>query len=417
MDLTHTAYLLQQYQTGSATDAEWEELAALLTNAANDETIKEALQQAMEQHIPGTAFQQRDYQALLQKITSIDQTPVQQPAVRRTTYISKWGWLAAAAVLLLLIGGTYIWFNTKPAPPVAVIAEKEILPGQQGAVLTLANGKTIVLDSLNNGTIAQQGQTAVVLTNGMIKYHEGAPASNGEAIAYNTLSTPRGRQYQLTLPDGTKVWLNAESAITYPVAFTGNNRQVRTSGEVYFEVATLRLRSGLKMPFLVDVAGKANIEVLGTHFNVNAYADEADIRTTLLEGSVKASAIPDKSGPAGNPQSAILKPGEQISISQTSPARPDGRSGGQLSHPIPVQTDEVMAWKNGLFVLQGANLEEVIRQLARWYDIDIRYESAVPAFQFEGKMDRGVKLPTVIKWFTDLGIPCHLENRTLVIGK
>ncbi len=401
MNLTHTAYLLQQYQTGRATDAEWEELAMLLTDAGNDEAIKEALQQAMEQHTTGVSFLDRDYQALLQKITSVDQAPAQrQLRVRSNLFLRKWGWVAAAAVLLLLVGGLYLRYNQPAVPPTVITAEKEILPGQQGAILTLANGRKIVLDTLNNGVIAQQDAKLIVLNNGVIKYDRETTLPDRETISYNTLSTPRGRQYQLTLPDGTNVWLNAESTITFPVAFTGNTRQVSITGEAYFEVTQDKTK-----PFIVDVAGKTSIEVLGTNFNVNAYKDEPAEKITLIEGSVK---VVNGQWSMANEKTAILKPGEQAELAEA-------HSPFTIHHSPDLE--QIMAWKNGLFVLQGANLEEVIRQLARWYDIDIRYESAVPSFQFEGKMDRGVKLPTVIKWFTDLGIPCHLEKRTLVIGK
>jgi len=404
MNLTHTAYLLQQYQTGKATDAEWEELAALLANAGNDETIKEALQQAMEQHTTGDAFLHRDYQALLQKITGIDQLPAQNnPPVRRTFYIRRWGWMAAAAVLLLTGGAVYLRFNKQQSvkQPVLATTQKEIVPGHQGAVLTLANGQTIVLDSLNNGVVAQQGATTITLKNGVINY-EGIATDNA-AIANNTLTTPRGRQYQLTLPDGTKVWLNTESSITYPVTFTGNNRSVSITGEAYFEVAKDKSK-----PFIVNVAGKNSVEVLGTHFNVNAYSDEKDIKTTLLEGAVRVSAI----GPYGYREhpAIVLKPGEQ-SIHHTSLTIHNSTL--TINHSPHIET--VLAWKNGLFVLQGANLEEVIRQLARWYDIDISYEGTVPEKAFDGTISRNSNLSEVLKVLERNQVHFRLDGKKLVV--
>jgi ferric-dicitrate binding protein FerR (iron transport regulator) len=196
----------------------------------------------------------------------------------------------------------------------------------------------------------------------------------------------------MKLADGSRIWLNAGSSITYPVAFMGKERKVSISGEVYFEVA-----HNAAMPFRVE-HGAMEVQVLGTHFNINAYDDEPDIKTTLLEGSVKVSSMV-------NGQWSMLKPGEQVSISHKS----------QLSQPIPVQTTEVMAWKNGLFSFTGADLKTVIRQLARWYNIQVKYEGELPTRKFSGEITRDLTLSQLMNGLQSLGIQFRLEGRTMIV--
>ena len=204
-------------------------------------------------------------------------------------------------------------------------------------MLTLADGRQIVLDSAGNGNIAQEGNMVVRSDGAQLVYEKngaGMQPGNTTTIAYNTLRTPRGRQFQLVLPESSKVWLNAASTIKYPVVFSSNERRVEITGEAYFEVTKNK-----EKPFIVDVNGKANVQVLGTHFNVNAYEDEEIIKTTLLEGSVKVNSA------IRNPQSAILKPGQQAILSQSS----------QTSQPIPVQTvdvQQVIAWKTACSIFR-----------------------------------------------------------------
>lgn len=305
---------------------------------------------------------------------------------------------AAAAIVLLLTGVGYFFLthsgNSKPAythqskQPLT----NDALPGTQGAVLTLANGRKIILDSAANGALASEGGAQVIKKNGRVVYDA---QQTSDAVAWNTMTTPSGRQYQLILSDGTAVWLNAGSSITYPVVFAGKHRTVKVTGEVYFEVATLTEVKQGKLPFTVQIVTArgdgAEVTVLGTHFNINAYDDEPAIKTTLLEGSVK---VANGSRPAGsmvnknrnNYQEAILKPGEQVSISQTS----------QISHPIPVQTEEVMAWKNGRFLFSGTDIGELMRQIARWYDVEVVYDKEVKDI-FYAEIPRNTKLSDVLK--------------------
>ena len=288
---------------------------------------------------------------------------------------------AAAAIFLIVTGvATYFLINRPPAPqkfanntrPVAT----DVLPGRDGAILTLANGKQLLLDSLGNGIIATQGNTNVKIQNGQLVYDV---LQSGGEILYNTMTTPKGRQFQLLLPDGSTVWLNAASSITYPTTFTGNERVVKVSGEVYFEVAKNK-----EKPFIVDVEGKASVHALGTSFNINAYGDEPGIKTTLLEGKVK---IVKRETANGKKDSIFLKPEEQAIDIAHSPLT--------INHSPDI--DEVMAWKNGRFEFTGNSIQSVMKQISRWYEVDIVYEGTLPEVNFVGVIARREKLSQVLK--------------------
>jgi ferric-dicitrate binding protein FerR (iron transport regulator) len=262
----------------------------------------------------------------------------------------------------------------------------------------------IDLDSSGAGLLAQQGNTSIINKDGKIIYDPNKKGS-GDLI-YNTISTPRGGQYQLVLPDGTKVWLNATSSIKFPVAFTGNTRAVELTGEAYFEVATVHLRSGQKMPFKVNVANKAEVEVLGTHFNIMAYNEEEAIKTTLLEGAVKVNT--QQATLSGVEGSAILKPGEQVSISHSS----------QLSQPIPVQTEEVVSWTNGKFHFNNADIKVIMRQIARWYDVDVEYRNISSQTQLGGIVSRKENLRQLLDYFEIAGkVHFTLEGRKIIVSR
>jgi len=381
MSVQQLTDILRRYGTGECTEAEKQ-----LVNAWYEELISTGELQWDEEKKArlGEAMKNR----LLQSITD-DTTPSLHKG--RVRFIQRKWWWAAAAIIVLLAGGIY-FFGNKPKKEIEVVKtttqpKTDVAPGGNKAVLTLANGNTISLNDAANGTLAKEGSSVVSKTkDGELVYQSAIPDKSGQAgnrqpaITFNTLSTPRGGQYMVELPDGSKVWLNAASSIRYPTAFTGNERRVEITGEVYFEVNKVLNSKGQKISFVVDIlphtggAGGGRVEVLGTHFNINAYDDESAIQTTLLQGSVKVqignrpSYAKAPAGEADKEQSVILKPGEQVSLSQTS----------QLSHPIPVQTDEVMAWKNGLFHFEHADLKTVMRQLARWYDVDIVYKNPTP---------------------------------------
>jgi transmembrane sensor len=286
-----------------------------------------------------------------------------------------WRWSAAAAVLLMLAGGMYSLFSKLPnevpvAKAPAVPAERfknDVAPGQEGAILTLASGKTIVLDSAANGALAQEGAAEVIKQNGQIVY-KGKGAA--DAVVYHTMTTPRGRQYHLLLADGTRVWLNAASSITYPTAFTGKERKVTITGEVYFEVA-----HRTDAPFEVQ-KDEVRVQVLGTHFNVNAYEEESSLDVTLLEGAVRVA--------KGSSRSDI-RPGQQARV-----------KGDAVRLVNNVDVDEVMAWKNGAFHFGGTSIETIMRQLERWYDVEVIYNKKVDDL-FYAEIPRNTGLTDVLK--------------------
>jgi len=309
-------------------------------------------------------------------------------------------WIRIAAAIILLIGGYFIYNSingngtTKPVIAKTDTANHEIGPGGNKAILTLADGSTINLESAVNGTISKQGNTILLkIVDGQLSYR-----SSNEKTAqnfHNTVTTPRGGQYQITLSDGSKVWLNAASSIDFPAAFAGNERIVNITGEVYFEVA-----KNASMPFKVKIADKGEVEVLGTHFNINTYSDEPTIKTTLLEGSVKVSGL-------AHDNSLIIKPGEQAQLN----------ANDQLNVNKHANVEQVIAWKNGTFNFENADLEMALRQIARWYDVDIIFEGSVPQKQFNGEMQRDLSLSRVIKLLEKNDVYCRIEGKKLIVLK
>ncbi|WEK38356.1 MAG: DUF4974 domain-containing protein [Candidatus Pseudobacter hemicellulosilyticus] len=386
--------LLQRYLAKTATEEELSRLQALL---ANEETARSLAAISGEMDlvpVTGTRLSEGQsdvmLEAMLQSINGqqaiaadIAAEVVPMPARSRTNRLGYW--MAAASVLFLLGSGLYFYvFNKKPAAPVPVAATDEILPGRQGALLTLADGSLVSLDTLKNGSIALQGGVMARLVNGAL-YYEG----KGDRVVYNTMSTPRGRQFQLTLPDGTKVWLNASSSIRYPNLFTGGERKVTVTGESYFEVA-----HNPDMPFVVNVQDKAEVSGQGTHFNVNGYGDEGGLSATLLKGMLRVKA-------AG--QSVTLQPGQQATLDQ------------QLKVEQEVDLEKVMAWKNGLFNFNGSKLEVVMKQLERWYAIEVVYEKGIPDITVGGEMSKDISLNGLMVVLEKLDVHYRIEGRRLTI--
>lgn len=292
---------------------------------------------------------------------------------------------AAACFIGLLALGAILWFRSDPKKEIAETKlnnksyKNDVPPGGEKAILKLADGSTIVLDDAQNGALTQQGDTKVIKLNGKLDYN----ASSGtNKVVYNTISTPRGGKYQVELADGSQVWLNAASSLRFPTAFLGKERRVEITGEVYFEVAKNKA-----MPFIVSVNG-SEIQVLGTHFNVMAYSDEASLKTTLLEGAVKFV--------KGN-ETNILKPGQQSQLLKS----------GQVKLADGIDVDEVVAWKNGMFDFQGADIGTVVRQLARWYEVDVVYDPSIDD-HFYATIPRSTNLSEVLR-LLELTEKVHFE--------
>ncbi|WP_343673824.1 FecR domain-containing protein [Chitinophaga sp.] len=301
---------------------------------------------------------------------------LQQRPVRKMRY----QWAAAAAIAVLLVSGaTWYLIRHQPVFTKPTIQLADIQPGKQGATLTLANGEKVVLDSLANGQISG---TNASLTNGQLSYK----ASN-TGTSYNTMTTPKGRQFVVVLPDGSKVWLNAQTSLRYPTAFIGPERRVEIIGEAYFEIAP-----NASQPFFVNIPGKAEIAVLGTSFNINAYTDESAINTTLIDGAVKI-------------QNTLLRPGQTAQLNTALTI-------------VNADVEKVTAWKNGIFNFEGESLQEVMRQLARWYDIEVVYAPNVPNIIFGGKMSKDVPLAGLLRGLEATGVHFRLEaGRRLVVYK
>lgn len=315
----------------------------------------------------GTAtMPEKAIQATLQHITG---KPASSSVVR---YLRRSWWAAAAGLLLT---GSSTWLLTRPRyEVVAPLADKA--PGSHKAVLTLADGSTVALDSSGQQVIGQQ-QTTIRQSGGQLQYSVQSP---GAVASYNTLTTPRGGQFRVILPDGTVVWLNTASALRYPTAFSGADRTVELQGEAYFEVA-----ANATQPFRVKTAAQ-EVHVLGTSFNINAYTDEANTVTTLISGRVKVNT-------PGKDAGVMLEPGQQAIAAH---------SGSQQLSVTRTFAPDVIAWKNGLFLFDNADLATVMRCLERWYDIDVKYE-AKPDIHYTGQIARNQPLSKVIHMLEQTG--------------
>lgn len=310
----------------------------------------------------------------------------------------KNSWLrAAAAIFISGVAGYLLWQPGSENKTANITTGKQIIndlpAGGNRAVLTLADGSVIVLDSAANGTVAQQGNTQIIKSDsGQLVY----TINSYEAISvpqFNTILTPRGGQYKVVLPDGSVAWLNAASSLRFPTAFTGKERLVELTGEGYFEV-----KKDASKTFIVSLNENTNVKVLGTTFNINAYGDEPFINTTLLQGKVSIS--------SGNNQ-AVLKPGQAAEIAT-------GKT--QITIAANADTEAAIAWKEGFFKLTMADLQTVMRQVARWYDVEIVYKDDMPVGHIVGTVSRNMSLSNVLKLLEVSGVHCSLNGRVLTVS-
>lgn len=306
----------------------------------------------------------------------------------------KYYYAAAASLLVLLAAAFYIWLTPDKTAQTAAkdlaSVQQEILPAKDIATLTLADGSTLLLDSAGLSKLKNSTNLPVTTdADGSLVYHAGKQAGN--SIAMNTLSTPRGGQFRITLPDGSRLWLNAASSVTFPTSFNARNRNIKLTGEAYLEVS-----SNQRQPFSVELHN-SSIDVLGTSFNVQAYADDKNITTTLLDGSIRMNSV-------------VIRPGQQAVLSNTATDKtPEVLNGADLQ--------KVMAWKNGFFNFDNVPLKDVMKQVERWYDIDVLYEGAAPVVVFKGGMDRGVQLSGIIRFLQNFGITATMNGRKMIISK
>lgn len=392
------AYLFGRYQSQTLTLKERMELMALIRNDQYEVEVLSFIDSYIQldfsaetlRHQPDPAIARLIFSKVQQHISTGDPVPETRSRIR---FLPS-RWLRYAAMLLLLLGaGMYflVLDRKKPHPSTtpSMAQKHDVSPGSNGAILTLSDGKQLVLDSLQHGVIAQQPGTQITLTDGQLAY---APATTvTEHAAFNTMSTPKGRQFHLQLPDGTHAWLNAASSITYPTTFSGKERKVTITGEVYFEVT-----KDPRKPFKVKADKGAEIEVLGTHFNANTYTDEPRQHITLIEGAVRVTA---------DHQTQILKPGQQAQV----------QPNGSVTLEKNANIEKVMAWRRGVFNFDNASLAEVMRQLARWYNVEVVYEGPVPVAQCQGWIQRDLNLSDVLEGLNRTGVQFRIDGKQLIV--
>jgi transmembrane sensor len=414
--------LFDDYRNGKMNVAQRAAFEQLLHGLESEQALQQHLNDSLAQVEPVAAEETQEY--LYERIK---ETYIKEESAGRVHFLLN-PWLRYAAAIIIIAGIAAYFWRREPKKETTVAANSKQVrtdaePGREGAILTLADGSQLVLDSLGNGIIATQNGAKVVLNKGVLTYDQKEEASSN--IVYNTMHTPRGRQFQLALPDGTKVWLNAASSIKYPTQFIGSERRVEVTGEAYFEVSSLLAGGGgkeNKIPFIVEVTPSVGgvaggrgteIKVLGTHFNINAYDDGDAIRTTLLEGAVVVKPA------TGNGQSAkkselkaVLKPGEQAVIKSYSP-----HGGRALTIDHSPDLIQVMAWKNGLFNFNGYDIKAVMREIGRWYDLDIVYEAEPEPEEVMGELQRSLTLSQVMKILQKIHVKYRIEGRQLIVMK
>jgi hypothetical protein len=384
-------HLLKIYTDGNANPEEEQELFKLIEIVKDEEVIKSHIKKLLSEYKSNDHIPAANWELLYQKIIE-EKNKHTNPAIRKMFW-PRW---AAAAIIFLLLGTGYYFFaqkEQKEQEELAKIEQPKTIdiapPNTVNAVLTLANGQKIILDSTGNGTLALQGAVNVVkLADGQIVYR-----GTSKEIEYNTLSNPRGSKViSLSLADGSKVWLNAASSLRYPTAFTGKERKVEITGEAYFEVA-----HNSAMPFVVSKGG-TTIQVLGTHFNVNAYDDESSLNVTLLEGSVSVM-------DSNSIRPEVIKPGAQARVSKS----------GDIKLVNSVDLNEVMAWKDGLFSFKGADIESIMRQVSRWYNAEVVFERPVTE-KFYAEVSKSTGVSTLLEMLeATKAVQFRIKGNTIIV--
>lgn len=392
MNLSQANDLIRKYREGKLTEQE----RALLESWYLDLGKRQAKTldpEALEKHLDQV------WAAL-----PISEQPEIRYARRIRPFIFRIG--IAASILIVCAFGFYL---AQVKKDVVALEKKpsldgDAIPGDNRAILTLANGGKIALDRMKNGELAREGGTTIIKTNaGEVVYQSTSLRQNdANGLVYNTITTPKAGQYQITLPDGTKVWLNAASSIRFPTKFSQHERIVEIQGEVYFEV-TKSMKADKRVPFKV-VAGKQVVEVLGTRFNINSYNDEGLIKTTLVEGSIKVNMNDKKEN------DILLRPGQQSQFVTNSE-----RVIPETFQVTNVDANSVIAWKDGYFRFDHVGLPELMRQLSRWYDMEVIYRVPVGDHEFVGQIERSSKLSKVLKILEMGDVHFRIEGKKIIV--
>ena len=416
-------HLMELFCNNTCTRAEMEELFRLMRKGDGSDLLQ-SLQRRWEEARTGAPADAPNWDLLFQLMLNqsrelepagegeamsheqeLEAVSAGAPVIRRRSRVRR-RWVVASLCFLFLLGGSAIVYRMQSvsrsvpsqALPVAGRIKNDVVPGGNKAVLTLADGSSIVLDSASDGTLSQQGNTKVIkLAGGRLAYQAVHSTADAGPL-YNIISTPRGGQYQIALPDGSKVWLNAGSSLRFPTAFKGDAREVQLSGEAYFEVS-----SDAHRPFTVAVftrePGKGEelqkVKVLGTQFNIMAYADETLVKTTLLEGAVKIAGT-------------LLKPGEQ--------AQQTHDHGSAVQVIADADIDAAVAWKNGYFDFNKADIQTIMRQLSRWYDVEVTFRGNGSRDKvFFGGLQRNLPLTAVFNILEKSGVQFSIDGKKVVV--
>ena len=421
--------LLEKYLANSCSYSEMEELLGAVKDGNGEAPLYETLEAFWQESRCRKTSPDVDSVALYRAIILREGETSRRRRLRRRRIVRVRA--AGLATLLALLLATYLVgvIRKRPVSPVKSVVEtrsrykNEVKPGGNRAVLVLASGQSILLDSAGTGMLAMQGGMKVIkLNNGRLQYQAAGDRKADSAPVYNVISTPRGGQYELILQDGTKVWLNSESSLRFPTAFAGNDRSVELSGEAYFEVAP-RAAGPFKIYMLhqvgIDIRIRKEIDVLGTSFNVMAYDEEKVVRTTLLEGAIR---VGDES------EKRVLKPGQQAewAVFAELPLpglRRSGSAGEAGSDGIRVQDDAdidaAVAWKNGFFSFDRTDIRTIMRQLSRWYDLKVIYDNNAGMGKqklFWGGIQKNLPLSDVLKILEKSGVQFSIDGNNVIVN-
>lgn len=361
-------YLLLRFEEGKLSKAEVAELLEL-TDSREPE-VADTIAEMINVQVPSVVTENEDWNALLERVVSVDKRGSQ-----RTISLPFIRWAAAAAILMTIGIGFWFYGPESSQDTINPRYANDIAPGGNDAVLTLADGSKISLTDADQGELLNtSGVSIVKAADGQLVYTLDADKKrNDDELKFNTITTPRGGQYQVNLPDGTKVWLNAASVLKFPTTFANlKDRKVELNGEAYFEVAKNKKQPFKVLSTIGDGHRAQEIEVLGTHFNINAYDDEPETKTTLLEGAVKVS----NKGNIQAKDDIILSPGQQAVLNN------------QKLKTHTVDTEEVVAWKNGNFVFANEGIESIMRKISRWYNVEVIYQGKITDNDFVGTVPR-----------------------------
>jgi ferric-dicitrate binding protein FerR (iron transport regulator) len=364
--------LIKKYLSGNASDEEVITIENYFNSFADEPQITDQLTPA-------------EIEALNSDLQERIASKIAQSGKPVTSFYNNRYWQVAAAALLLFVCALLYRAQYQPKTDNGQLARNDLSPGSNKAILTLANGSKLVLNKLKNGNLASQTGLSLIKQDSTLTY-----VGDDKQVSYNTITTPNGGQYQLVLADGTKVWLNAASSLKFPTAFPGKQRNVELTGEAYFEVAKNK-----NQPFIVKTPTQT-VQVLGTHFNINAYSNESSVNTTLLEGSVRVSSART---------SLLIKPGQESMMDNS----------GLVTIKDDVDTDKITAWKNGFFQFNDDDIQTIMRQVARWYNVDVEFNGRAPAYTYHGKISRYANASTVLKILELSGINFTIEGRKIIV--